>query len=131
MAFQQLGIDPSAAPAAAVQLDNAEFCGWEDDGPSGNDQPNTDGRRCFVEAQFDGRSALYVWQVRTNEGDPLAVVYRTKGGAVSMYIDHTRDSLGTSGWEGGPCIGLTIETNGAFNPPLLQFHCTVPDPTTT
>ncbi len=110
-ALVDLGVDRTTAPADAVELRGAAFCG-ADDATLGHGEPILDvvGRRCFLDAHAAGDAAVFVTLVSTNEGDPMAFVFRAEGRAVTFWIDRTRDPLSAGGWDGGPCGDLTVST---------------------
>lgn len=120
----EVGVDIAGAQNAAVVLGDAEFCGWDQVGPTVG-APRTDlaARRCFVGAHIEGRSALFLLDTRTNEGDPVPLIYRTVGGRVTVYGDWTRDGYGTREWREERCHTLYIASYDSESPPRLVFSC--------
>lgn len=123
----ELGIDRTLAPEAAVTLGAATWCGWEGIGLTQHRHDDPAAARCFVEAHLAGEPALVLIEAGTNEGDPLAFVYRTESGVATQYVDATRDPLGSGAWSSGVCGGLTITTIDSTSPRSIRFMCTLPD----
>jgi len=121
----EVGIVVANAPTGAVVLGDAEFCGWEQLGPmtGGTNRVDIAGRRCFVEAHLDGRSALFLVDALTNEGDPTPYIYRTDGGHVTELADFTRDNYGTKAWRVEPCNTLYFASYDTESPARLAFSC--------
>jgi len=123
--LEQVGVVVADAPTAAVVLGDAEFCGWAQVGPRSGGNPRVDlaGRRCFVQAHLDGRSALFLIVALTNESDPTPYIYRTNGARVTEFADFTRDSYGTRTWRVDPCDSLFLASYDSETPPRLVFSC--------
>ena len=121
----EVGVVVAKAPTAAVVLADAEFCGWAQFGPiaGGIGRVDLAGQKCFVRAHLDGRSALFLADARTNEGDPTPYIYRTDGGRVTEFADFTRDNYGTKAWRVEPCDTLYIASYDAESPARLVFSC--------
>ncbi|HQZ37211.1 MAG TPA: hypothetical protein PK020_22485 [Ilumatobacteraceae bacterium] len=121
----KVGVVVANAPTAAVVLADAEFCGWDQVGPiaGGSSRVDLAGRRCFVGAHLDGRSALFLVDARTNEGDPTPYIYRTDGGRVTEFADFTRDNYGIKAWRVEPCDTLYFASYDAESPARLAFSC--------
>ena len=121
----EVGVVGANAPIAAVVLGDAEFCGWEQVGPmvGGIGRVDMAGRKCFVGAHLDGRSALFLVDARTNEGDPTPYIYRTDGGRVTEFADFTRDNYGTKAWRVDQCATLYFASYDAESPARLAFSC--------
>lgn len=124
LVLAEVGVVVADAPNAAVVLNDATFCGWDQIGPFvGEARVDLAGRRCFVRAHLDGRSAVFLVDARTNEGDPTPVIFRTDGGRVTEFADFTRDNYGTREWRVGPCDSFYIATYDAESPARLAFSC--------
>lgn len=121
----EVGVVVATAPIDAVVLGDAEFCGWDQLGPmvGGNSRVDLAGRRCFVGAHLEGRSALFLVDAATNEGDPTPYIYRTDGGHVTEFADFTRDNYGTKAWRVEPCDTLYFASYDAESPARLVFSC--------
>ncbi|MEQ1699261.1 MAG: hypothetical protein ABMA25_04080 [Ilumatobacteraceae bacterium] len=125
LVLSEVGVVVSDAPSAAVVLADAVFCGWDQIGPiaGGNSRVDLAGRKCFVQAHLDGRSAVFLVDARTNEGDPTPFIYRTDGGHVTEFANFTRDNYGTREWRVGPCDSFYIATYDSESPARLVFSC--------
>lgn len=123
--LSEVGVVVADAPTDAVVLADAEFCGWMQAGPIAGGSPRVDlaGQKCFLQAHLDGRSALFLVDARTNEGDPTPYVFRTDGGRVTEFADFTRDNLGTRVWRVSPCDSFYIASYDSEAPPRLTFAC--------
>jgi hypothetical protein len=120
----EVGVVVANAPPPAVVLADGEFCGWDQVGPIvGIPRVDLAGRKCFVQAHLDGRSALFLLDARTNEGDPTPHIYRTDGGRVTEFADFTRDNFGTKAWRVEPCDTLYRASYDAESPSRLAFSC--------
>lgn len=111
-AVAELGIDPARAPDGALDLEGGRFCGYEVRGLT--DSANDDGRACFVAAIDGNGTALFIQQVTTTEGDPVAYVWRTEGGLESLFIDSTRDNFGSGEWSQQACPTVAVGETGLF-----------------
>lgn len=103
--LERIGVDRSNAPTLAVTLDGASYCGLED---LTEGRLDAGVRQCFEDAHLDQRAALFVSYAPTNEGDPVAMIYRTSEGVATFYTDQTRDPFGSGQWESGSCADVTI-----------------------
>lgn len=121
----EVGVVVANAPTDAVVLGDAEFCEWDQLGPmvGGNSRIDLVGRRCFVGAHLEGRSALFLVDARTNEGDPTPYIYRTDGGRMTEFADFTRDNYGTKAWRAEPCDTLYFASYDTETPARLAFSC--------
>jgi hypothetical protein len=104
-ALDRIGVDRPSAPARAVTLDGASYCGFED---LTEGRLETSVRQCFEEAHLGQAAALFVSYARTNEGDPWVQIYRTSKGVATFFTDQTRDRFGSGRWESGSCAEITI-----------------------
>jgi len=120
-ALRELGVDLATAPAEAITIGDAEFCGWESV-TYGDTTRNTEAQQCLLTAHTAGRSAVYVVAETTIEGDPIVQVYRTERGVATVYFDATRDAFGSGRWETVQCQSLAIftHTEGATEVPAVQ-----------
>lgn len=120
-ALRELGVDLATAPAEAITIGDAEFCGWESV-TYGDTSRNTEAQQCLLAAHTAGRAAVYVVAETTIEGDPVVSVYRTESGAATLYADATRDRFGSGRWETVACQSLAIVTHqeGATEVPAVQ-----------
>ena len=123
--LSEVGVVVADAPSDAVVLADAEFCGWMQAGPIRGGMPRVDlaGQKCFVQAHLDGRSALFLVDARTNEGDPTPYIFRTDDGRVTQFVDSTRDNYATRGWSVSPCDSFYIASYDSEAPPRLTFAC--------
>lgn len=118
-ALAELGIDPTGAPDGLFVLGDALFCGAEDHGLQGTEDIDEGARQCFTDVIAAGGSALFIWQARTNEGDPVAYVFRIDDGVGVEHIDATRDNFGSGEWEAGETCTMSVTSEGSF-----PFACT-------
>ncbi len=105
-ALRGLGIDRNMAPWRLFELEDPTFCGAEyiRDPYAADVEGNVQGRDCFWQAVADGTTALYIFQMPTVEGAPVAWVWRTENGQVSQHVDFTRDSFGSGEWSSNTCF---------------------------
>ncbi len=113
-AIAVLGIDPAGAPDGALDLGDGRFCGYEVHDLTRIDSANVDGRACFAAALADGSSAMFIMQLTSTEGDPIAWVWRTGDGAGHEYIDSTRDAFGSGEWSERACSLIAAEGSQPF-----------------
>ena len=119
-ALRDLGIDRGAAPTEVVRLGDAVFCGYEDNGISGDDAVQESARRCFVDRLARHEPAMFITQRPTEEGDPVATVFVTgHDGTVRTYIDATRDTFGSGRWDVVDCTPFSSSDSGTH----LDFAC--------
>jgi hypothetical protein len=101
--IRNLGIDPARAPDGALDLAGGTFCGDEIPDPVDGTISSNDGRACFAAALADGSTALYIMQLTTDEGDPIAYIWHTGPDGDHVYIDSTRDAFGSGEWSQQLC----------------------------
>ena len=122
-AIADLGIDREAAPTEVLQLGDAVFCGYEDNGFSGDEDVQEAARRCFVDRLAKHEPAMLITQRRTEEGGPIATVYVTgRDGTVTAYYDSTRDPFGTMRWDVVACTPFSASDSGTH----LEISCAQP-----
>jgi len=99
-----LGADPSNAPAAALDLQTADFCGFDvvDDASDGS-REDPAARACFISGVANNVETVLV-QSRPDAGTQVVHVFRVDParGAVTDYSD--RD-----GWSGQVCSDVVAE----------------------
>ena len=123
------GADVAGAPADAIRLGDAQFCGFDDTGVGGmwSTARNDTGRRCLLDAHLAGLPAVFVAMSATDEGDPVVTVVRTeRDGTGAVFTDESRDRYGGNarGWRTDPCSRLTTRFPHAPEPPPpTWFQC--------
>lgn len=118
-ALRGLGIDRNLAPFGLLDLQKPNFCGaeWIRSVDLSTVEGNVQGRDCFWQAVNDGTTALYIFQSPTDEGAPVAWVWRTENGQVSQHVDFTRDPFGSGEWSSNTCFTFLQATQG------MPFDC--------
>lgn len=106
-----LGIDPAGAPSGSLDLAGGTFCGYEVNTLDDSSQHNETGRSCFADALDRRAPAIFIEQLVTTEGQPVATVWRTVDGRGIYSVDETREALGSRAWRIGECV--LAPTNGA------------------
>jgi hypothetical protein len=131
-ALDAAGVNVAGAPADAVAMAGAIFCGATI-APAGSsatdaeEASNAAVRGCLLDAQAAQSPAVLVDVGTTTEGDPIVVVWRVlSDGTVAVFTDASRDSFGpaSKGWDIQRCSSL--ETKNAtlgFTIPGNRFYC--------
>ncbi len=102
-AVAALGIDPSQAPAGALDVAGGTFCGYETINFGNDNGADRAARTCFNRAIADGYEAVFISQITTTEGDPVAYVWHADVSGGREYVDSTRDHFGSGGWTVTTC----------------------------
>ena len=121
-ALAAVGAAVESAPTGAVEQGDATMCGVETvtNGDTGPDRGDPVGRRCFIDAVDGGTAAVFVRSLTTVEGDPVVEVWHTDTqGVITLYVDATRDPLGSQQWETIGCTVLDISQDFAVD----WFYC--------
>ncbi len=132
-ALVELGIDAAGAPEGALDLAGGTFCGYEEFQLVATTTVDTAGRGCFRTAWADEETAIFIQQLTTNEGDPVAYVWRTLGGGSRLYIDATRDNFGSGKWSEQGCPAISMVEGALFTceyaPPDIENAPAIVDAT--
>ncbi|MEZ5243545.1 MAG: hypothetical protein R2707_00490 [Acidimicrobiales bacterium] len=109
-ALVALGADVDGAPAEAVTLGDAEWCGVDRVDPSTGTTDDEEPSGCLIDATGAGRDAAMVRVETTIEGDPIVNVVWTRGTLFDapVFIDSTQDAFGRPGWTELRC-DLTVD----------------------
>jgi hypothetical protein len=122
-ALREFGVVVNAAPASAVGLGDAKFCGTETRSIAPTTVANEAGRQCLLDA-FDAREpAVFVVVQYTVEGDPIVTIYRSRSdGTIDEFVDSTQDKFGAREWRSASCRGIrTTPPSGSAASPLYDF----------
>jgi hypothetical protein len=109
-ALEEIGADVGGAPAGALALDGAIWCGVEQaPAPDPTGTFTDEGRRrCLLDAHLAAAPAVLARVRTTTEGDPIVEVWRTLAdGTVQLFADSTRDREGSGRWDTQSCGRLT------------------------
>lgn len=103
----------SSTPGAVVNRTVLPFCGVSQVGLAGPGDSSV--RACFAAALVAGRPAEMAEILRTTEGDPIAVIIRSRpGGGVEILFDSTQDQFGSRTWTRQVCTGHVADTESRF-----------------
>jgi hypothetical protein len=114
-ALATLGIDPTGAPEGVFDLAGGTFCGFEEQSNFESILRNLAGRECFANALNNDTTAIFIMQRPTDEGDPVATVWRTQGGLDITWFDATRDKFGSGQWTTQSCPLVAYSADTAFD----------------
>ena len=96
---------PSGMPEWVALRRPLPACGSERIGPAGG--ANRDARACLLAEYDSGGEGELVSELTTVEGDPVTQYLRVHAnGTIEMFVDGTRDPLGSGAWERYVCRAL-------------------------
>jgi hypothetical protein len=95
------------APPGIRAVEYGKPCGQEKVGYTGKPASDTEVVECIRRSLADRAPAWGTLVFLTREGDPVLYTYVVRAeGDVSVFVDSTKDSLGTSGWTAYACQSL-------------------------
>jgi hypothetical protein len=118
------GVD--SAPAAAVTLGDAVFCGSENPALSAyaDGVRNIEARRCFFDRYLARDPVVFVHKVWSPEATSVLNVWRAgRDGNVRWFVDSTLDAFGSGDWQEILCGRLSTTIPTYLDVLSLEFRC--------
>ena len=104
VALMGCGMLPSAPPDWVANREELPSCGAED---AGHRTYDAAARTCLLDAYRAGQAAELISTELTIEGDPITRYLRVHPDAtIEIFVDSTRDTFGSGGWERVICEDL-------------------------